>query len=318
MGSFSSRRIVFILCAILLTTQAALGQPPEEKYCLLEKNIISLISSLQAQTSIIIYELKLKNQGFLKSIFPAERFSFSYNAQLQFPAASLVKVPIMACCFLAAKEKKIDLNEIYTLRKQDKTGGSGILKSLPPGIRYRLIDLIRIMITNSDNTAANVLIRRLGFEYLEKSFQRLGLRNTTLKRGMMDFSARSRGIENYTTAADTAFLLEQMYYKRLIDPDISEKIFQILLAQKIKDRIPKYLPPKTPVAHKTGLEKDVIMDAGIVFSPNADFLIVVAMQGSSRYSSLKKAIADIAKYVYYTYNQPQTTKKAKKHFRGKR
>ena len=46
-----------------------------------------------------------------------------------------------------------------------------------------------------------------------------------------------------------------------------------LKKQQIKDRIPRYLPKDVVVAHKTGLERGIIHDAGIVFTPKGNFFL---------------------------------------------
>ncbi len=48
------------------------------------------------------------------------------------------------------------------------------------------------MVTHSDNTAANMLIDLLGFDYLNRTFREMGLQQTNLSRKMMDFRSRER------------------------------------------------------------------------------------------------------------------------------
>ena len=213
-----------------------------------------------------------------------------------FPAASVVKVPIMAACFQAAQKSRLRLEEPVILHGFDKVYGSGQLKAAPNGSSYTVEQLIELMITKSDNTAANLLIKKLGFDALNESFRSMGLTQTQLSRKMMDFSQRKHGVENYTTAQDIALALRKLYRRQLISPEVSDRCLELLKKQAINDRIPALLPPGTVVAHKTGLEKGVCHDSGIVFTPDGNYLVCVLT--SSRMKTAKRAKQFIAQIAY--------------------
>ncbi len=228
-------------------------------------------------------------------------WAIAINRDRPFPAASLVKVPILASYCYASARGDVGLKEKLVLTRKNKVSGSGVLKGMPESA-FTIEELLKLMITESDNTATNMLIDRIGFRYLNAAFKKLGLAHTTVVRKMMDFRLRKNGKENFTTARDTAFLLRKIYKGTLINRECSERCLSYLKGQKLRDRIPRKLPPDTPVAHKTGLERGICHDAGIVFAPQGDFLICVLAKHSYRTSSLaKKFIAQIAREVYNCY-----------------
>ena len=228
-------------------------------------------------------------------------WEFSHNKEVCFPSASLVKLPIMAAVYNAAQEGKINLKDTLVLKTSYKAPGSGELKNKPFGSTYSVEELVELMITQSDNTAANMLINLLGFDYLNSYFKQLGLENTNLSRKMMDFKYRKQGVENYTTPADIARLLEMIYRGRLMNREVSQACLEVLAGQKIKDRIPARLPPEALVAHKTGLERNVCHDAGIVFTEKGDFLICVLTKHPKLSRPSKKFIASMALNTYNYY-----------------
>lgn len=232
-------------------------------------------------------------------------WEITVNRGSMFPAASLVKIPIMAGCYMAVEEGSLSLAEEIQLDARDKTAGSGVLKAKPSGSVYSVEKLIELMIAESDNTATNLLIDRIGAAKLNTFFKRQGLKATSLRRKMMDFSRRRQGVENYTSAGDIALLLERMYRGKFINAKVSRRCIDTLLHQKMKDRIPKKLPKDTPIAHKTGLERFVCHDAGVVFAPEGDFLICVLTKSRSKggYRAMKDFIAKIAVAVYDNYDQ---------------
>lgn len=219
----------------------------------------------------------------------------------QFPAASLIKLPILAAAFYAIEEKKIFLEEMVTIKKKDVTGGSGKLKALSLPRKLVFGHLLELMISSSDNTATNKIIQLLGFKYINDIFKKLGLSHTTLARKMMDFSRRREGIENYTTASDIAYLLERIYQKKFINRKLSQLALSFLKKQRVNDRLPRYLPPEIVIAHKTGLERGVVHDAGIVFTPKGNYLICVLIKGAKN-AKAKKFIAQLSLLAYNLYN----------------
>jgi beta-lactamase class A len=70
-------------------------------------------------------------------------------------------------------------------------------------------DVLLLMIALSDNLCTNLVIRRIGMERLNAIFRgTLGLQDTVVERRLMDYEARSRGLENRISARDCVRLLE--------------------------------------------------------------------------------------------------------------
>ncbi len=211
-----------------------------------------------------------------------------------FPAASVVKVPILVTCLQRAQEGELDLAEPVTLRGRDKADGSGVLKELPNGSRLTVGELAELMVTRSDNTAANLLISRLGMEPLNRSFLEMGLTGTRLSRKMMDFSQRKNGVENWTTARDVSLVFRKIYRGERMSSAVAKRCLDLLVQQKVNDRIPALLPPGTVVAHKTGLEKGVCHDSGILFTENGAVLLCVLTKNGGKAKPAKGFIARVA------------------------
>ena len=229
-------------------------------------------------------------------------WEIAFNEDTLIPSASLVKVPIMLSCFYAAQDGKISLKDAISLKSSEKVSGSRVLGKEPAGAVFTVEELLNPMITQSDNAAANILIDFLGFDTLNLYFKKMGLKNTNIARKMMDFEERRKGEENYTTAQDMAYLLEKLYYKKFLNKDVSEKCLELLGQQKINDRIPKKLPRGTFVVHKTGLERHVCHDVGIVFNNRGNFLICVLAKHEDRFAKhTKKFISDVTLLTFNYY-----------------
>jgi len=267
----------------------------EEKLAALEEAVGKRVKTFRGEIGLVIRDL---DTGW----------TFHVNPDKIFPAASMVKVPIMAACLKAAEEGQLSLGDNMKLKRSDKAAGSGVLRTRATGSAYTIEQLVELMITYSDNTAANMLIDLLGFDYLNRTFMEMGLQQTNLSRKMMDFRSRDKGIENYTSAREMADFLEKIYRKGCVCSSVSEKSLEFLKSQKVNDRIPKLLPKDTVVAHKTGLERMVCHDAGIVFTDNGDFLISVFTKTTSGPRTAKRFISSVSSLAFTVYKttRPRT------------
>jgi beta-lactamase class A len=241
------------------------------------------------------------NAAFVIQDLTSPNLKLTCRENERYPAASLIKLPILATALQAVHENKISLNQIVIITKRDITGGSGILKSKSFPVTLTFEELLGIMVSNSDNTATNKVIDLLGMEYINRTFRTLGLRYTTLRRKMMDFSGRRRGVENYTSTSDVVLLLQRIYNIKFVDADSSRLALSFLKQQKVNDRIPLYLPDEVDVAHKTGLERGVVHDAGIVYAPKGDYIICVLTKKVKNYKQAKKFIAKLSLLTYNLY-----------------
>jgi beta-lactamase class A len=220
------------------------------------------------------------------------------NSSKLFPSASLVKVPIMAAVYAADREGRLKLTDQLAVKRTEKIKSRSKIYRARPGTKFTVSDLVECMITESDNTAANMLVDALGFGYLNQKFIEFGLKNTDLRRGIMDLKWRKAGIENYTTAEDMALMLEKIYNGELVSKEASAQMLEILKRQKVNDRIPKGLPNKMVVAHKTGLLKDTVSDVGIIFTNEGDFIICVLTADIHNFRTAKRFIGKIAECTY--------------------
>lgn len=292
------RSLIAVL--LILTTFAVvypvLNPPDEEQtveavnpdnlnYHDLMKELEKRAAKFRGEAAILVKDLKSKQ-------------TIGINSSKLFPSASLVKVPIMAAVFQAQEEGRLKLTDTLKLERRQKIRSCSHLYYARNGTRFPIYDLMERMITESDNTATNMLVDALGFGYLNQKFVEFGLKNTDLRRGVMDLQWRRAGIENYTTAEDMAMLLEKIYNGELVSKRASEEMLAILKRQKVNDRLPRGLPSNVTIAHKTGLLNDTVSDCGVVFTPEGDFIICVITGDIRSFRSAKRFIGNIAACAY--------------------
>jgi beta-lactamase class A len=199
--------------------------------------------------------------------------TLAWRAEERFPAASVIKVPILVEALRQAEGRKLQLDEPIAVRPQDKVGGFGILKDLGSVDALSLLDLLTLMIIISDNSATNLCIDRIGMDAVNAAMASLGLKGTVLQRKMMDMPARERGLDNFTTPADAARLLELVVTNGVLSPEGSRRALEILARQQVNDRLPLLLPAGVQVAHKTGELPGIRHDVGIVWTTRSRVVV---------------------------------------------
>lgn len=194
------------------------------------------------------------------------------NPSANMPAASVIKIPVMVEVFRQMALGKFDLNRNVTLLASDRDWGWGALADARPGTEYKVSNLLSLMITESDNTATNMLIRLVGRQNVNHTMAALGLPNTRLG----DYIRSNGDIRALRTSpADMVALLEAMAHDRLVDPWSSRAMIAILSGQRHNDLLPEPLPHGLQIAHKTGTLHDTLNDVGIVYLHSEPYVIAV-------------------------------------------
>jgi beta-lactamase class A len=232
----------------------------------------------------------------------------AYNANVVFPAASTIKVLILVSLYAAAEKSPGLLERTVRLQSSDFVGGSDVLESANPGDRIRVSTLARAMIDQSDNTASNALISLLGFDRINATAQRAGLKHTQLKRHFLDYTAIVHHSNNLTTAHDMGTLLyliergsrEALY--TVASPQSCREMIDIMLKQEDRDKIARGLPKGIPLANKTGEIDGVRNDVAIVdpFGDNP-YVLAVYTKDLNDFSVGVIAIRNIAHSVHSTF-----------------
>ena len=192
--------------------------------------------------------------------------SFRYHAGELYEAASVIKLPLYAVIMKLSAEGKVDLDEKLLFREEDKLPPCGALYYLLGPMEVEIRSLCGLMISLSDNTATNLLIRRFGLDFLNEQFREIGLEKTHFERLLFDGEAASHGLENRVVPEEIGGLLERIAQREFVSPEISQEMETLLLEQQISHKIPGYLPEDTPVAHKTGEDSGITNDVGVVFA----------------------------------------------------
>lgn len=210
-------------------------------------------------------------------------------------AASIIKLPILACALEQVAAGALGLDEQLVMQAGQIVGGAGAIAARGAGAALTVDELLHAMIAQSDNTAANMLIDRLGFDAVNATVQNIGCSSTVLARKMMDTAAEAEGRENRTSAADTALVLAAIAAGAIATPELCERARGYLIDQADARGIVEGVPAGTAVAHKTGSLNAAQHDAAIVYAERP-FILVILTERLDREQALalERDIAAVA------------------------
>jgi beta-lactamase class A len=199
----------------------------------------------------------------------------SVDSARVYPAASLFKLPILMAVLDLEDSGQLDPNRMLEIQPDDWTDGSGVLQARV-GDRLSVRELTRLMIQDSDNIAALVLLDVVGAAGTNQVSERLGLQATRV----VDHRAGETG-DHTTSASDMAHLLFDLATGEAINQRVSEQALGLLETRQSVSWLGADLPFWVQVAHKWGDLPEARHDAGIVFSPRGSFVLVVLTEEAS-------------------------------------
>ncbi|OGC32970.1 hypothetical protein A2311_05440 [candidate division WOR-1 bacterium RIFOXYB2_FULL_48_7] len=222
------------------------------------------------------------------------------NGSMEFPAASVAKVPVMAAAYHLVELKQLNLAEKLKLRKEDKVGGSGYLQWMKPGTVMSLKDLIGLMIMRSDNTATKMLVDRIGLGNINQYLQANDIKNTVLNDHTMLVEPPSNN-NNRTCPLDMAYLTLKIQESYGFDKDSSQEMLYFMKNQRYRWGIWRGVPPGTIVADKTGNLTGILNDVGVVYTKAGNYVLAIFTRNFPKKREGRKIINDVSRLVYEEY-----------------
>lgn len=204
-----------------------------------------------------------------------------------FVAASVNKVPILAALYYYAAKGEIDLDDDITIQAADiQDYGTGSIRYGKPGAVYSIKTLAKLMIKQSDNTAAYILANHIiGFPRLTGIVTQWGMSQTDM-------------VENNTSNQDIAKLYRMIFEGKITDAAHTQEMLSFLKDTDFETRLPAKLPDSVTTYHKIGTEVSIIHDAGIVTDGTHTYYIGIFTKGTAEGEETDALMATVSKTVY--------------------
>ncbi len=262
----------------------------------------------------------------------ATGLKYERNAHELFPTASICKVPVLIELFRQAEEGAISLDERRRLpRNTSRQFASGHLRMLWDEPELSLRDYARLMICVSDDMATDVLMEVVGLGNVNATMDELGFAHTrvTMSMGRWHYTMVDMGHEpinpenderagaimrageennesisyrgdlqnNVTTPYEMATILRQLHQGKIVSPQASADMIELLKGVADRVRIPKYINAAVEIAHKTGGSGRIKGDVGVLYLPTGPLIVAVLSLTDQRQDGHAgmEAIAQVAR-----------------------
>jgi beta-lactamase class A len=244
----------------------------------------------------------------------------SSNGDHRFPLASVCKIPIAMNLLAQVDEGRRALDEEIEVLPGDVVRSvSPLAERWPAEKRFRLREMVELMVAKSDNTAVETLYR-VGGEgpALAARFRRWQVAGVRIDRSERQCAIdRHQSMRRFLndprdtgTPNGTARLLARLFRgETLSKPSTGLLIDALKATTTFPGRLKGLLPPGTTVAHKTGTTETVsgltaaTNDSGVIFLPDGGLLAVsVYIKASTRDAGARdRVIARIARAAFDHY-----------------
>ena len=193
-------------------------------------------------------------------------FEYSIRADEAFGAASVIKLPLFLHVLERAAAGCFSMSDKLTVTEDDKVPICGALTLFTEDVLVDIRTLCRLMISISDNTATNCLIKHCTIDGVSRGFRSMGLEKTMLRRRLFDRAASKAGIQNSICPAEIGMLLEKVYRNEFVSAEVCKEVIDTLMLQQVDHKLNGKVCGQVDIAHKTGEDDQLSNDVGIVYA----------------------------------------------------
>lgn len=217
------------------------------------------------------------------------------NEREYFTAASTIKVPLAMSLMKAVEDKKIRLEDTYTVTREDLDENFGEFYKEAEGKTYTLRELTRIMLEESDNTASSAIVSALKNIGLDDPF--LNIYTFMGWDNYPGLGDRPEYFDVNLKVLSNMFLA--LYNAKYVDIEHSQEILKYLDNDNFNEEIVAGVPAGIAVAHKSGvhINEEAYSDCGIVFAPNRHYLLCLGSEGADK-ATADRFMVEISKAAY--------------------
>lgn len=204
----------------------------------------------------------------------------------EYISASCYKLPLVLLLYEMASAGELSLDYTIVVRAEDWEEGTGVLQLGKPGMELKIRKLAELAITESDNVAANALLRCIGRDRLRSYYHAVGARIIPLER-------------NVSSPSDMGRFAERLISFAQKNPGLGKELLSYFLENRFKDRLAANLPKGVQVANKIGTWPGTVNDVGIVVLERISYVIAVMSRDVGPTTEIgKRAVADVSAAVF--------------------
>lgn len=230
-------RILLFISALLCNLNLCFGQTAE-----LKKEIEFIVGGKDLKLGFALYDFSTGK-------------SISINGNDKYLMQSVFKFPIGVALLDCVSRGEFSLSDSVTLTKADLSPDlwSPIRERWPDGVRLPLVSVMKYMVAQSDNSATDFLIYKIGgAARIQDIVNRLGAKKINIRNTEAEIqSSWSVQFDNWTTPNAMVDFLRLMNEGKLLDKANTAVLWEIM-ASASSGSINRLVPKTVTFARKTG------------------------------------------------------------------
>jgi beta-lactamase class A len=238
--------------------------------------------------------------------------AIALNGDEQFPMQSVYKFLIGMAVLAQVDRGTLNLEQRVRVEPSDFVSDlqhSSIRDANPQGVELSLVELLQYMVSESDGTACDVLLRLIGGpEVVTEYLQSFGINDIVVANTEKEIGQdKSVQYRNYATPEAMVALLRAFQEGQGLSESSQALLLQLMTETPTGlNRLKGRLPEGTVVAHKTGTSRTVdgitaaTNDVGLVTLPNGHHMAIAVFVSDSTANDATRedVIARIAKLLW--------------------
>lgn len=279
----------------------------EKTYPLIAKRLFTedpndiLINFMELRLALQEYVAKSPEKIGLYFEYLPTGVSINIGANDEFFRASLVKLPVVMRTYKLVEEKRVSLDDVLTVETKQLDADFGNLWKRGSGTKLTIRELIALILTQSDNTAFNVLYERINVQLL-KDFPD-GDQTVDEVYDYLDIPRNMEGVTPMITPKNFSSMLKSLYFSAYLNYENSNTILTTMTGSHSEKWATASIPAHVPVANKIGVYNadpktlQVHADCGIIYYPKRQYLLCVMVNSADTEKSVNH-LKKISKTTY--------------------
>jgi beta-lactamase class A len=258
-------------------------------------------------------ELSVKTQGRIgvAAMLIETGETIGYRTDERFPMQSVYKFPIGMAAFYLADQGILKPDRPVQVTKADLLPDlySPLRDKHPDGTTTTLAELIRYAVSESDNSASDFVLNRIGGGSVVTNYlQSLGIAGVVVRDPEQAIqTSDSLQYRNWATPTEMVKLLKQLQLGKGLSAQNRALLLDMMTQSPTGlNRLKGQLPPGTLVAHKTGTSgvraglAAATNDVGLITLPSGRHLAIAVFVADARtdLATREAAIAQIARKLW--------------------
>ena len=250
---------------------------------------------------------KIEDYGGVAGVYVWDlrgHYGYGIRPDEQFFTASTIKIPVMVAVYRKVDAGELSFSQMVEIKEEDWASGAGWLQWKRAGTKETVGDLLVLMMTQSDNVAANALVRTVGgADHVNEVARSLGAKHTLLYQKISSERAAVPSLDNRSTPRDMVVMLQKIAEGEAASEKSCGYMIDLMNLDDLDWWLDAGLPPDVYAANKAGWLYEVYDDVGIVKAGERPYVVgIMSKYGTGDVDAGEALIEGVSRDVWEAQN----------------